>query len=325
MNITGMETLLKTKTRIAVVGIGGVGGYYGGLLSKYAETHPEISVVFISRGANLQKIRANGLKVVAGKESFVTRPGLVTDHGVEAGVMDYIILSTKSYDLEATAAQIAPMIAEHTIILPLLNGIDNTARLRDIFPRNEVWYGCVYIVARLNEPGVVESSGNVHYFHFGHEKKQSAELNFFENLLQEAGFDVSLKEYPIKAIWRKFFFISVNAALTTYLNTGFSNLVHNEDMQPLYVAMMRELLSIAHAEGVMLHESIIDDMLKYGGSLPAGTTSSMNSDYLAGRSIELETLVGVVVRLGQKHSLPTPVYDMVYKKLAGVKPCQKQL
>jgi 2-dehydropantoate 2-reductase len=317
MSITGTETSLKTKTRIAVVGIGGVGGYYGGLLSKYAEAHPEIRVVFVSRGANLQKIREEGLKVIVGKESFVTRPALATDDCSLAGKMDYILLATKSYDLEATAAQIAPMVGEHTIILPLLNGIDNTAKLRAIFPGNEVWYGCVYIVARLNEPGVVESSGNVHYFHFGHEKKQTTELNFFENLLKEAGFDVALKEDPVKAIWRKFFFISVNAALTTYLNTGFSNLVHDADKQPLYVAMMRELLAIAHAEGVMLHETIIDDMLKYGGSLPAGTTSSMNSDYLAGRSIELATLVGVVVKLAQKHAISTPVYDRVYKKLAG--------
>jgi 2-dehydropantoate 2-reductase len=245
---------------------------------------------------------------------------LATDDCAEAGKMDYIILATKSYDLEATAKQIAPMVGEKTILLPLLNGIDNTAKLRELFPVNEVWYGCVYIVARLNEPGVIESSGNVHYFHFGHETKHSEELHYFENLLKEAGFDVALKEDPIKAIWRKFFFISVNAALTTYLNTGFSNLVHDEDKQPLYVTMMRELLTVAHAEGVMLHESIIDDMLKYGGSLPAGTTSSMNSDYLAGRSIELETLVGVVVKLGQKHTISTPVYDKVYSQLAGESP-----
>jgi len=315
MNITGTETSSKTKTRIAVVGIGGVGGYYGGLLSRYAETHPQIKVVFISRGANLQKIRNNGLKVIVGQESFVTCPEIATDQCTEAGAMDYIILSTKSYDLEATAVQIAPMVDSKTIILPLLNGIDNTARLRELFPANEIWYGCVYIVARLNEPGVVESSGNVHYFHFGHEKKQSSELLFFEKLLKEAGIEVSLKDDPIKAIWRKFFFISVNAALTTYLNTGFRNLVHDNDKQPLYVSMMRELLHIAHAGGVMLHESIIDDMLKYGGSLPADTTSSMNSDYLAGRKIELETLVGVVVKLAQKHSIHAPVYEMVYKKL----------
>lgn len=317
MNITGTETSLKTKTKIAVVGIGGVGGYYGGLLAKYAETHPETGVVFISRGANLQKIREHGLKVIVGSESFVTRPALATDNCSEAGVMDYILLATKSYDLETTAVQIAPMVGKKTIILPLLNGIDNTAKLRALFPQNEVWYGCVYIVARLNEPGVVESSGNVHYFHFGHEKKHSSELDFFEIILRNAGFEVSLKEDPIKAIWRKFFFISVNAALTTYLNTGFSNLVHDEEKKPQYVAMMCELLSIAHAEGVKLHESIIDDMLKYGGSLPAGTTSSMNSDYLAGRSIELATLVGVVVQLGLKHAIPTPLYETVYKKLSG--------
>jgi 2-dehydropantoate 2-reductase len=78
---------------------------------------------------------------------------------------------------------------------------------------------------------------------------------------------------------------------------------------------MRELFSISEAEGVGLYDGIIDDMLKYGGSLPAGSTSSMNSDYLAGRRTEVETLIGVVVRLGQKHGISTPVYSKVYEKL----------
>lgn len=306
---------MKNKVKIAVVGIGGVGGYYGGLLSKYAETHPEIEVSFVSRGANLDKMKSSGLKVITETGAFSTCPALVTDHVEKIGIADYIILATKAYDMQATVDQIRPMVGTQTVILPLLNGIDNTSRLREYFPDNEVWYGCVYIVARLNEPGVVESSGNVHTFHFGHEKKQSPELLFMEKLLQDAGIEAVLKENAIRAVWRKYFYISPSASLTSYLNTGFRNIALDPDKKDLYVALMEELLAISKAEHVGLHDSIVDDMLNYGGNLPAGSTSSMNSDYLAGKNTEVESLTGIVVRLGKKHNIPTPVYSMIYDKL----------
>jgi 2-dehydropantoate 2-reductase len=319
MSITGTETLSNKKKRIAIAGIGGVGGYYGGLLARLAEKRTDIEVVFISRNANLKKIQEAGLKVIAESETFITHPAITTDNASETGEVDYILLATKSYDLAETAEQIRPMVGKNTIILPLLNGIDNTSRLRAIFPDNEIWYGCAYIVARLNEPGVVESSGGVHYFHYGHEKKTSPELLFFEQVLLEAGIEASRKEEIIKAIWRKFFYISPTATLTSFLNTGFRDLVWDDDKKPVYVAMMQELLAISKAEGVELYENIIDDMLKYGGSLPAGTTSSMNTDFLSGRKTELETLTGSVVALGHKHGIPVPEYERAYECLKSRK------
>jgi 2-dehydropantoate 2-reductase len=310
-----MGILLKSKTKIAFVGLGGVGGYYGGLVSFYAEHHPEIEVSFVARGKHLEAIKKNGLKVSDEKQSFITHPAIATDKIEKIGTVDYIVLATKSYDLDATMAQIKPMVSKHTIILPLLNGIDNTSRLRVFFPENEIWYGCVYIITRLKEPGVIEDSGNVHFMHFGHEKKVSEELLFIEDLFLKSGIEVTRKDEPIKAIWRKFFYISTTASLTTYLNTDFRSLVWDADKKPLYIDIMKELFAISEAEGIGLYDGIIDDMLKYGGNLPAGSTSSMNSDYLAGRKTEIETLIGIVVRLGQQHGIATPVYSKVYKEL----------
>jgi 2-dehydropantoate 2-reductase len=310
-----MGILLKSKTKIAFVGLGGVGGYYGGLVSRYAENHPEIEVSFVARGKHLEAIKKNGLKVSDEKQSFITHPAIATDKVEEIGTVDYLVLATKSYDLDATMAQIKPLVSKQTIILPLLNGIDNTSRLRAFFPENEIWYGCVYIITRLKEPGVIEDSGNVHFMHLGHEKKISDELLFIEDLFLKSGIEVTRKDEPVKAIWRKFFYISTTAALTTYLNTDFRSLVWDEDKKPLYIDIMKELFAISEAEGIGLYDGIIDDMLKYGGNLPAGSTSSMNSDYLAGRKTEIETLIGIVVRLGQHHGIATPVYSKVYNEL----------
>lgn len=293
-----------------------MGGYYGGLLSRYSETHrEEFEVVFIARGAHLEKIREKGLTVITETETFVTRPALATDNPSEAGTVDYIIIASKSYDLDEVAEQLRPLVNASTVLLPLLNGIDNVQRLRALYPGNEVWYGCAYIIARLNEPGVIESSGNVHYLHFGHEKKSSPELEQMEKWMIKAGIEASLKQNAIRAIWRKFFYISTTAALTSYLNTGFRDLVWNDEYKPLYIQLMKELYAVSQAENAGLPESVIEDMIRYGGSLPAGTTSSMNSDYLSGRRIELETLVGVVIRLAEKHRLQVPLYEVIYKQL----------
>lgn len=307
---------MKMLTKIAIIGLGGVGGYYGGLLSRFSENNPGLlDVTFIVRGSHLEKIKEQGLKVITETGTFTTHPYRATAIAEEAGVMDYVILATKSYDLDAVAEQIRPMVGKSTILLPLLNGIDNVSRLRNLYPENEVWYGCAYIIARLNEPGVVESSGNVHYLHFGHEKGTSPELQTIEELFVKAGIEASLKENALRAIWRKFFYISTTAALTTHLNTTFRELVWNEEYSPLYRNLMQELYAVSVAEEVGLSEHIIDDMMRYGGSLPEGTTSSMNSDYLAGRRIELETLVGVVVQLAKKHRIAVPLYSMIYEKL----------
>lgn len=304
------------QSRIAIIGLGGVGGYYGGLLSRFGETHKgELEVYFIARGAHLRKIQENGLTVITESETFVTHPAKATDNPSEVGTVDYILIASKSYDLDEVAIQLKPLVSSSTILLPLLNGIDNVQRLRTFFPENEVWYGCAYIIARLNEPGVVESSGNVHYLHFGHEKKTSPQLEQVERWFLDAGIEASLKQDANRAIWRKFFYISTTAALTTYLNTGFRELVWNDEYKPLYIQLMQELYAVSQAENVGLPESIIEDMMRYGGNLPAGTTSSMNSDYLAGRRIELETLLGVVIRMAHQHKIEVPLYEKIYKKL----------
>jgi 2-dehydropantoate 2-reductase len=138
---------MKTKTIIA--GIGGVGGYFGGVLAKCFEVDEDVSVCFLARGSHLEAIRLNGLRVIKVGVQFVARPAVASDEADELGVAEVIVICTKSYDLEATVEQLKPCINEHTIILPLLNGVDITERIKSILPNNIVLQGCAYIVSRL--------------------------------------------------------------------------------------------------------------------------------------------------------------------------------
>lgn len=305
------------KTKIVIVGLGGVGGYYGGMLAKHYADNPDIEIYFVARGAHLKKVQDSGLTLITEKGTFQVYPTLATDDVSEIGTADYIIMTPKSYDLDSTVEQIKPMIGPKTVIIPLLNGIDNSARIRTLLPETEVWQGCCYIVARLNAPGIVESSGGVHRFNFGYEYKQNNErLMSFETILKEAGIDATFHEKIMHIIWSKFFFISSTASLTSYFDVSFGALLTDEMRKTTLVNVLEELLLVANAEGAEIEHSVIDKVIHQLEKLPFTTTSSMHSDFLAEKNTEVHGLTGAVVELANKHSISTPTYEKVYAALS---------
>jgi 2-dehydropantoate 2-reductase len=293
-----------------------VGGYYGGMLAKRYAEDPQVEIYFVARGQHLKKVQENGLTLITENGTFQVFPTLATDNVSEIGTADYIIMTPKSYDLDSTVAQIKPIVGSNTVILPLLNGIDNSDRIRALLPGTEVWQGCCYIVARLNEPGVVESSGGLHRFNFGYEHKQTNQrLSAFETLLKDAGIDAYLHEKIMHVIWTKFFFISATASLTSYFDVSFGALLTDDIRKTTLVNLLEELLLVANAEGAEIERTVIDKVIRQLEKLPFETTASMHSDFQAGKNTEVHGLTGVVVELGKKHGIATPTYEKVYAEL----------
>ena len=307
----------EMKTKIVIVGLGGVGGYYGGMLARKYADDPGVEIYFIARGEHLKRVQQEGLTLITADGTYVVKPTLATDHVSEIGTADYVILTTKSYDLDTTIEQIKPCIGRNTVILPLLNGVDISSRIRTLLPDTEVWNGCVYIVARLNEPGIVESSGGVHILHFGVENHSSQRLLEFEKLLRDAGIDVKFHEDIAKVIWKKFFFISSTASLTSYFDVSFGALLTDEFRKNTLCALLDELLLVANAEGAHVDNSEIHKIIHQLEKLPFDSTSSMHSDFTARKNAELQTLTGIVIQLGKKHKIPTPIYEKVYSELSN--------
>ncbi len=301
--------------KILIVGLGGVGGYYGGLLAKRYENDPEIEIGFLARGKHLKAIQENGLTVVSETGTIVAKPAFATDNAASIGKMDYVILATKSYDLSHTIEQIRPCVKNETVILPLLNGGDISERIRLLLPGIEVWDGCVYIVGRLNSPGVVESSGGVHDMYFGAENGSPDKLLWMDNLMKEAGIEAYLEKNIKTIIWKKFIFISVTASLTSYFNVGFRDLLTDDERRKVTMSFMSEIVNVAKSENVEFGFDVVASTIKRIESLPFGTTSSMHSDFEAGRNAEVETLTKVVIELGAKNGVETPTYQKVYDKL----------
>lgn len=299
--------------KIAFSGIGGVGGYYGGMLAAFYKLSGDIGIYFIARGENLEAIRKEGLQIQTENSSLDARPVHATDHPEEIGTVDYLFCATKSYDLEENITQLSPAIGPDTIIIPLLNGADITERIRRLLPHHEIWYGCVYIGARLSAPGIITKFTQQERIWFGDPQGNHEKQNQLLKILTDAGINAENPEDILLRIWKKFFLISVSATLTSYYDQSIGELLkfHRED----YFRLGYELQNIVRAKGIMLPDDMPERVIADQSKIPYEATTSMHTDFRNRKHTEVETLTGYVVRAGKEYGIPTPAYEMMYQKL----------
>lgn len=304
------------KTKIIIAGIGGVGGYFGGLLAKHFWDKEHVEISFFVRGEHLKEIKNNGLKVIKGDSEFIAKPTLATDNPSEIGVADFIILATKSYDLETIIQQLQPCINQDTIILPLLNGVDSKERIKNILPNNIVLDGCVYIVSRLKQVGVIENIGNIQTLYFGLDNFVNDRLLLLENLFKEANIEASLSKNISTIIWEKFIFISPTATATSYFDKCIGELIADSEKLTTIATLIEEVKQLAKAKQIVISEDITEKTLNKLKALPFETTSSMHSDFKNNKPTnELNSLTGYVISEGRKYNLETPTYTNIFAEL----------
>lgn len=305
---------MSVKTKVVVAGIGGVGGYFGGLLARAYAGIEDIEVYFIARGEHLHQIQNQGLKVIKGDIEFIARPYLATANPAEIDTADYIIISTKNYDLENILLELTPYITEQTIILPLLNGVEAVEKIREKFPNNLVPAGFAYIVSAIESPGVVENKGNRQEIYFGLDNETDERLMKLENILKSAGIEAHLSQQISKLLWEKFIFLSCIATATSYFNKTVGQLLeHNkEDLKNLIL----EVKSIATKKKINVDEEIAERAMTHYAELPYNATSSMQRDFDNKKShTELNSITGYVVNEGKKMQIQTPSFEKAYLEL----------
>jgi 2-dehydropantoate 2-reductase len=304
------------KIRIVIAGIGGVGGYFGGMLAKKYQNSSEVEIVFVARGEHLRQIQNSGLKVLTIGAEFTAIPALASDSPHHIGIADYLLICTKSYDLDSIINQLKPCIDKNTIVLPLLNGVDGIERIKALLPDRMVLSGCVYIVSRLKEAGIVENMSNIQKLFFGLEKMTSPNLEKLEKLLISAGIEATLTKDINAVIWEKFIYISAIATATCYYNNCLGELLEDHIKRENLYQLIDEVSQIALAKGVITDPDIVMKTQNKLKLFPYESTSSMHSDYKNHKQqTEIETLTGYVVREGIKMEIPTPVFEKAYKEL----------
>lgn len=302
--------------QIAIIGIGGVGGYFGGKLARFYAAGNDPQIVFVARGENLRAIQAHGLHQMTEDGNFVTRPHVVTDEPSELGVFDVILFCVKSYDLESSAHALKANIDGRTTVISLLNGVDNAKRLKAVLPEAHICNGCVYIGARLSAPGVVRQAGGSCKLFFGPENETARDVEAIEALLQRAHIKAEYRQDIEAVVWEKYLFVSPFASATAYLDKTFGELKDSEESKAILIGLYEELERVALAKSIRLPPDIRELSLRKAASFPDNAKSSMHMDFEKGGRTELETMTGAVVRMAHQYGIHAPLHEQVYRVLS---------
>ena len=297
--------------RIGILGLGGVGGYFGGLLAKAYYKSEEIEVIFIARGETQKAIAENGLTIITDDSETVVYPKLVSNNPDEIGVLDCLICATKTYDIEESLLSLQQCIAQETVILPLYNGVDAPERIHKLFPENDILQGCVYIISMIFSPGTIRKIGFYEKLFFGSKTASISKLNELQSIFQKAKIESYLVENIEETVWEKFIFISALASLTSYLNQNIGQILSNPDAKAIYVELLKEIEMVAKAKGLQLSDDIVNQTIVKLEKSPKEATSSMHRDYLAGNKIEAASLTKFVVEEALKYGVKTPLYEKI--------------
>ena len=300
---------------ILIFGIGGIGGYLGAMIGSRL---PEVQLTFIARGKHLETIRDKGLRFVReGEEDRMVHPSLATDSAAEAGAQDLVFICVKSYDLPAACRDIAPLVGEHTVIVPVLNGMDIHSRIREHLKEGVLLSGATYVSAYITEPGVVRYQTGRELFVLG----KSSDCPDFDSgpllhVLGAAGINCSWFDDPRPAIWRKYLFISPYSMVGAWSGKTMGAVLEDPELKSTVDEIQREVYAVGLASGVALTLSDVKDAENFAAGLNYTTTTSFQRDFSdPSRRNELDLYGGAVVRLGESLGVATPVTQRVYREL----------
>lgn len=308
---------MNGKYRIAVLGLGGVGGYFGGKLAEHFGDSNEIEIIFIARGESAIAIKQNGLKIITRENETIVRPQIVSDLPGEIGIIDLFVICTKAYDLTESIEKYRNCVGNQTVILPLLNGVNHAETIKRILPEADVWNGCCFIVARLIEKGIVKVESEIRLLQFGSESAEKSKLEKVENLFKTAGIQVELSNEIEKTIWEKFIFISSLATITSSLDKTVGEILNSSENTILLTDLIAEVAELARAKKINVAENIEELTLEKIRKAPLNATSSMHADFAKKGKTELETLTGYVVDQSSMFDLETLNYTWLYGNLKG--------
>ncbi len=302
--------------RIGIIGIGGVGGYYGGKLALKYTGRSEHEVIFFARGAHLAAIRKDGLKLVTVDGEYIVRPAQATDNPVEIGRLDLALFCTKSYGLEDAARAISGNLGHGSIVLPLLNGVDITDRLRAVLPQATILYGGVFISCAIQGPGLVKQAGGTGQLFFGPANPADVEkFRPIEALLQGAGIKAELSADALLPLWTKYIFIGPMAGVTSMTAKPFGEVLSGQAERAMVEGMMREVEAVARKKGVNFPPDIVQASLGKAAAFAPTTKTSMQLDYERGNRTELDIFIAYMVKTGKELGIPVPLHEKVYAEL----------
>lgn len=306
------------KKHIVVVGLGGVGGYFGFKINQTNETSGKYTVSFVARGETYEKVKENGLILLSPEHSnSQTHPNAIVQNISDIKSPDLVLICVKEYDLENVCKQLLPVINKDTILLPMMNGADIYDRIRTVIPDHTVLPTCIYVASHIKERGIVEHKGKAGKMIVGKDPKHfSAPVEWIADLLSESKIDFDFKDNSLSDIWTKFIFIASFGLVTAKHNSSIGAVCTNEQQKHEATEIMNEIKQIADKKGISLQDDIIDKTFEKASTFPFDTPTSLQLDIHSGKKDnELELFAGAVLKYGTELAIETPFTQKIYTEI----------
>jgi len=296
--------------RIAIVGAGGVGGYFGAKLARAGE-----SVAVLARGAHLDAIRRDGLRVRSKVDGdFVARVEAVESF-VGVAPVDMALFCVKSFDTRSAADALRSVLGRETGVVSLQNGVDNEDIIDEVLGAGRALGGAAFVFSTIEAPGVIAHTllGRIVFGEMDGRMSERAER--LRDALARAGVPVELSRNVRRVLWEKYLLISAQAGVTSLTRAPIGVIRECAETWAMYRRIVVELAAVARAAGVALPDDIVDTIVKAAAGLAPTAYSSLYHDLVHGHRLELEALHGHAVRLGERLGVPTPTIFAVYAAL----------
>jgi 2-dehydropantoate 2-reductase len=297
--------------RIAIIGSGSVGGYFGGRLAQAGE-----DVVFIARGAHLNALLDSGLRVDSINGNFVVDSVQATDDLSTIGKVDLVIVGVKAWQVSEAAEAIRPMVGPETAVLPLQNGLEAPVKLSEVVGDQHVLGGLCGLFCYVAGPGHIVHAGADPFVKFGElDNHRSQRVELLLDTFKRAGVTAVIPPDIQVAMWMKFLLITVWSGVGAVTRAPAGIWRSLPETRRMAEESLREIIAVAAACDVALPENALEmTMTVYDGLVPQ-STASLQRDVMQGRPSELDAQIGAVVRFGQKAGVPTPCNIFIYNSL----------
>ena len=296
---------------IAIMGAGGIGGFYGGRMAKAGQ-----EVVFIARGANLEALRSKGLQVESQTTGNFELPTVnATDDPASVGAVDAVFFCVKAYGLEAAAQAMAPMVGGNTVVIPLLNGVDIAERVGAVVGMDAMLGGCAFVSANTVEPGTVrhQAMDRLVFGELGGGTNPRTEA--IHVMLTACGIPAELSPDIRKEIWSKFVAFNAFSGVCSAARIPGKAMIDDPVTRALYMDAMQEVVDLAERQGIGLDPNLTGKLAAMVEGFPPQMKPSMLIDLEQGQRLEVESIQGAVVRLGEQLGVPTPVNRVLHAVL----------
>jgi 2-dehydropantoate 2-reductase len=293
---------------IGIIGVGGVGGYYGGKLCRLIATQ-ETKVYFVARGQHLDEIRSNGLSVRTAKEGdWISWPVLATDNFADLPVLDACLICVKEYDLQNATRQLRPHVSEATAIVPLLNGIDIFERMRNELDVGLIFPACTYIGVHISTPGKIYQMGGDCRVLLGPDPQAPAfRPHLLLKLFDQSGIQYEWFEDIYPVLWRKYIFISAFSLVMAGFDKTLGQVMETPKLGEIVRAIMGEVAALAGSKGVALPGDIVDATYRHGNDFAYESKTSFQRDFAnSDKPDERDIFCGAILRMGKQSGIATP-------------------